>query len=304
MREYLIWLVLLALWNIVLLFGNTFGVNVVLFIIPLLGFLYYVLKKSGKIRNKKGLLYMIPITLLSCTYFLFDSELFTILNVFVIPILITFMFIYTIKPTYTFVGIFKGIFRLFLLPYKYVARFYRVLTIRMKEKFKMTNKSTRVLKMLLIVVPITIFIIALLSSADTIFGSIFKDFLDELLNILKFKFFDNLLGRITMFIVILFVLGCITMYLVYEYDGEEDKKKVSVSRDLFTIKTLTTVLNIVYAVFGYIQIKSLIFHSVSSGINYAEYARRGFFELMFVSLINITLILITRKFETDDNKKE
>ena len=64
------------------------------------------------------------------------------------------------------------------------------------------------------------------------------------------------------------------------------------------------VLNIIYIVFDFIQIKSLIFHSVSSDINYAYYARQGFFELLVVSIINLTIILITRRFENKNNKKE
>ena len=305
MREYLLWIMLLAIWNIVLFFDNALGVSVVLFIVPLLGFMYYVLKKNKKINNKKGLLYMIPITLLSITYMLFDNELFSVLNVFAIPVLITFMYIYTVNPTYRIGNIIKNVFRLLLFPYKFVARLYRVTIIRLKEIFRMTDKSTRVLKMLLIVIPITVVIIALLSSADMIFGNIFSVFLDKLLDILRLEFFDNLLGRITMFIIVFFVIGCTVMYLTYDYNKEEDNKKSNnKNRDLLTIKSLTTVLNIIYIVFGYIQIKSLLLHSVSSGINYAEYARQGFFELMVVSIINITLILITRKYETKNNIKE
>ena len=184
MREYLLWIMLLAIWNIVLFFDNALGVSVVLFIVPLLGFMYYVLKKNKKINNKKVLLYMIPITLLSITYMLFDNELFSVLNVFAIPVLITFMYIYTVNPTYRIGNIIKNVFRLLLFPYKFVARLYRVTIIRLKEIFRMTDKSTRVLKMLLIVIPITVVIIALLSSADMIFGNIFSVFLDKLLDIL------------------------------------------------------------------------------------------------------------------------
>ena len=83
-------------------------------------------------------------------------------------------------------------------------------------------------------------------------------------------------------------------------NGEKETKK----RDLFTIKFLFIVLNIIYVVFDFIQIKSLLLHSVASNINYAEYARQGFFQLMIVSVINIAIILISKKFENKDNEKE
>jgi hypothetical protein len=43
---------------------------------------------------------------------------------------------------------------------------------------------------------------------------------------------------------------------------------------------------------------------MSNGINYAEYARQGFFELMIVSIINIAIILISKKFEVKENEKD
>ena len=62
-------------------------------------------------------------------------------------------------------------------------------------------------------------------------------------------------------------------------------------------------LNVIYIVFDFIQIKSLMLHYVSENINYAEYARTGFFQLMFISIINISIILISKKFYNDKNQK-
>ena len=59
---------------------------------------------------------------------------------------------------------------------------------------------------------------------------------------------------------------------------------------------ILTTLNIIYLVFCYIQIKSLFLKNVN--INYAHYARQGFFQLMIVSIINLVTILIAKKNET------
>ncbi|KAF5044868.1 hypothetical protein DSECCO2_487170 [anaerobic digester metagenome] len=49
-----------------------------------------------------------------------------------------------------------------------------------------------------------------------------------------------------------------------------------------------------YTLFIFIQFKYLFAGSVLPGnLNYAEYARRGFFELIFLSFLNIGLILLT-----------
>ena len=45
-----------------------------------------------------------------------------------------------------------------------------------------------------------------------------------------------------------------------------------------------------------------MFHKISMDITYAEYARQGFFQLMFVSLINFVIILLHKKFNKKDLK--
>ena len=41
----------------------------------------------------------------------------------------------------------------------------------------------------------------------------------------------------------------------------------------------------------------ILLHRVSSGFNYADYARSGFFQLMIISVINIVIIVLSKKSE-------
>ena len=63
------------------------------------------------------------------------------------------------------------------------------------------------------------------------------------------------------------------------------------------IITLTVLLlfNLVYILFIAVQFKYFFSGTLEDGFTYAEYARRGFFELLFVTLINlsITIAVIT-----------
>ena len=65
MSSYIIFILLLAIWNVILFYGNELGISVILFMAPLLTFIYFFLKRNDKINNIKGLLYMIPMILLS-----------------------------------------------------------------------------------------------------------------------------------------------------------------------------------------------------------------------------------------------
>ena len=305
MSEYIIWILIISLWNVILFYGKSLGVSVILFMIPLLIYLYVFLKKNNKINNKKGLLFMIPIVLLSITYLIFNSSLFSILNVPVIIALFLLMYVYTIKPTYKFFDLFEKALCLLFEPISYIGRFFRVATSKISDKFKLSDKTKKILLSILIVIPIVFIVILLLSKADMIFANIFGTIFDKISYFLDHYIFNNVLGRIISFIIVFFAIGCSSMYLLYSYPGKEiERVKEEKNRTLYAVKILVTTLNIIYVVFDFIQIKSLLLHSVASNINYAEYARQGFFELMVVSIINLAVILISKKFENKNNKKE
>ena len=92
MSKYIKWILILALWFVILFYGHELGASVILYMIPLLSFIYYFLKENDKINNKKGLLFFIPMLLLSFTYMLFDNGDFAGLNVLVL-ILMSFILI-------------------------------------------------------------------------------------------------------------------------------------------------------------------------------------------------------------------
>ena len=57
------------------------------------GIVYYILNKKNKIQNKAGMLLIIPILLLSSTYFIFANKTFYIANIFVIIALKLIMYV-------------------------------------------------------------------------------------------------------------------------------------------------------------------------------------------------------------------
>ena len=304
MISYLKWVFLLALWGVILFFSRSFGINVILFMAPLMAYMYHVLKKNDKIKNCYGLLFMIPILLLSFTYTLFDVNVFKVFNVFAIPVLIALMIIYITDETYDIGKLAENVINYLILPYNYISRLFRVTKNQLNIKLKLSDKAKNILKSLVIVIPITLIVLALLSSADMVFGNIFDGIWDKIIGFLKNEFFDNLFGRIVAFILLFFAIGCTTMYIMYEKKKDIFSTSSTKEKSLLTAKILVSVLNVVYVLFDFIQIKSLIFHSVSSNIDYASYARQGFFELLVVSLINISIILLTRGLETKKNTKE
>ena len=146
----------------------------------------------------------------------------------------------------------------------------------------------------------------MLASADTIFFSKIINLLIKVfsLGIFESETYVDLFLRI---IIILF-LSVYLIALLYniiednfcDYDVKtKEKKRI----DKIIGNTVLTILNIVYLIFCYIQVSAL-FMKMGNMLDYeyATYARQGFFQLMAVSLINLSLILITFRKNNQDKR--
>ena len=221
MSGYILFILLLAIWNVILFYGNELGISVIFFVVPLLSFILYFFKKNNLKKKKKGLLFIIPIVLLSLTFMLFESDTFTFFNCLAIPILFVLLYIYTIKPVDRFTDLLSKSICLFILPISYIGKFFRVSTSKISGKLKMSPKTKKVLISCLIVLPIAIIIISLLSSADSIFSNLIDTLFGNILDFLERVIFDNFFGRFIVFLIVFFAIGTTMMYVLYEFSKKE-----------------------------------------------------------------------------------
>ena len=298
MINYIVILVL-SIWNSILFYGKELGISVILFNIPLLILLIYSYRKNNLINNKEGLLFIIPIILLSTTYLLYDNEFFSFFNVPIIAILFILLHIYTIKPEKDIINLLNKGVLILIEPLTYFSNVFNdIIKIKKDKKFK-PKEDNKNLKSLIIIIPIVVLVLILLSTSDMIFGSFFKNI---------FKIFDNIniseslidntleiLFRIAIIGFLFLFISSTLLYLKDRYLKEKETPTNSTIIDSNTIKYLLIILNIIYVIFDIIQIKSLILKNISMDITYAEYARQGFFQLMLVSIINISIILISKR---------
>lgn len=296
MADLVLYILIICIYNSILFFGKRLGVNVILFNIPLLMFLYYVFNKGNKINNKKGLLFMIPIILLSASYLIYDNIFFKLFNILVIIILFMLMYLYTMKKVSKISEVVMNVIKLLFLPFSHIGKYYSAIKPKMNNIIKKSNIDKKKFKAILIVIPIVILVLVLLSSADMLFGNIFSN----VFRVIKKISIDNILGRIVTTLMLFTYLGSTISYLLSDFEKDENKKEHKEYKiDSYTIKLLLTTLNVIYIVFDFIQIRSLIFHQGLTNINYAEYARSGFFQLMFISVINLIILLISKKTDKD-----
>jgi CBS domain-containing protein len=151
-----------------------------------------------------------------------------------------------------------------------------------------------VLRGVLIALPVVVFLGALLAAADVIFA----DAVQEVLRWLRIETIVEYLGRATVVIISgLFCLGALVVAL--RDPGQrrligEDKPVVAPFLGFIESAVVLGAVDLLFLVFVVIQFAYLFggqANITAAGYTYAEYARRGFGELVAVAVLTLGLIL-------------
>lgn len=302
MKKILYSSLFLSILQSILFWHKSSGISIAIFLTATIILTIYDLKEKEKIKNKKGILWAIPIELLGLTYFIFNNIFFKMLN---IPAILVLFIIMCMNITETKIKenkfirqILGKIFEPFVVLFDFISDF-DMNEFFESQKDNKSNKADNIKKIgksLLIVIPIILVIIFLLSSADSVFGSIFSDFTKAISKMLEIKTINNFLGRL---LVIVFSFIYIAGFIITFAKGkkqEEAEESTGIKLSDLTIKMLLVSLNIIYLLFSIIQVKYLFINTAATpNFDYATYARTGFFQLMFVSFINFALLHISKK---------
>lgn len=310
--QILVCSLLLGLVFNLLFYNKPLGISYLIFVTVFYGLFLWTLRYKIIYKFSFRWALIIPIIALSLTYFIFSNQIFAVLNFLIIPILIiaqTILITYENKHKWfeaTFVkDVFYGMFN---RPLSNISRLFIVglSFINIRKSNGKHDVIKKVIMGLAISLPLLILIISLLASADRFF----KHFMDEIL---------NSLGSINIndFSLQTFIVLLITM-IAFSYtwsfsgsNGLQTHKQPSTidtnNRCLDPIISITilSVINCVYLIFTCIQF-AYMFGAINNALpldfTYADYARRGFFELLMVTLINFTLLLSGLRLTRKDGK--
>ena len=149
---------------------------------------------------------------------------------------------------------------------------------------------------LVIGLPLVCILLILLGSVDVVFYNLVCDLLSFQINVDFADFLYHSISAAFMALVVFFVA-----YGVFCYCNEQTDIKavddMAVRKengfDTYIAVTISTLVCVIYLVFSAIQIFGLFMGRLKlpEGYTYAEYARSGFFQLVFVCLINVVLVL-------------
>lgn len=179
---------------------------------------------------------------------------------------------------------------MFILPFAAIA--YIGYPFRSAGKFFKKNESEKsgITKYIwlgvFISIPLLLVIVGLLVSADAVFRDLFIRL-----------FFGIRLPEKPVWLFVLLAAGILGSYGIIAYlaDGTMNSVVSEKSRwEPVVGITFLSIITVVYLVFSIIQISYLFLGSfdLPEGYTYAAYAREGFFQLLFVCMINLIIILI------------
>lgn len=302
MKKILYSSLFLSILQSILFWHKSPGISIAIFLTATIILTIYNLKEKEMIKNKKGILCAIPIELLGLTYFIFNNMFFKILNIPVILILFVIMCMSItetqIKENKFVRQILSKIFKPFVVLFDFISDFDmdEFFENKKENQNNKTDNIKKVGKSLLIAVPVILVIIFLLSSADSVFGSIFSDFTKAISKMLETKTINDFLGRLLVIAVTFIYIAGFIIAFAKSKKQEETEESTGIKLSDLTIKILLVSLNIIYLLFSVIQIKYLFINATTTpNFDYATYARTGFFQLMFVSFINFALLHISKK---------
>lgn len=297
----IIWVSLFVGWCTDFLFWDKVtGISFPIFVLIALGAGFFLAYREGIKPSRNTLWLLIPIAFFSVMTIFRLEPLTGVLNV-VAVLLLMGMFAHSFLGgkwwLYTLAEYIKGAFSVGL---DALSRQIAILT--KQPKFEDTPETRKkdwrtfwgVLRGILLAFPIILIFASLLSQADPIFEESIQDFLD-LLNI------ENLPEYIWRTIVICFaayILSGVYLHALYkdhdEKVGTEEKPLVPRFLGFTETSIILGSVNILFLVFVVIQFQYFFGGEANisyNGYTYAEYARRGFGELVTVAVFSILLFM-------------
>ena len=269
------------------------GLSYPVFITVFYGVFFWKYRSYSFTNKKLGLLMVASIWLLSASFFLHSNMILYVLNILVIPVMVLIQLVLVTYPLANQWHRWPFVQKLILTVGAVIAYVYRFLinAVKLAARGLEESKSATIRKVLIgvaISFPLLFVIVNLLVSADQQFGNLIGTFPRWLLGL---KIEEEVLRTIAITIYTLAIFGLFQVLKTkQQLPAETPKQKEKMAWDSVISLTVLTLLNIVYLLFVFVQFQYFFGETLKEGYTYAEFARRGFFELLFVTMLNLLII--------------
>lgn len=285
-----------ALVFVFCLYKNLSGITNVIWTVATVYYMVHISKKLGRKWNMINTFTSTAIVFLGISNFTTGNETIIFLNYIAIICLISVNMIYLFVRTKG-INVTKHLSLIAQSIFGSISEYGTPLrqfgVFRRNYKTKKHTKSVYIVIGIVIAIPVLIVIGNILASADEVFKEVFRE-IGEFFSL--DKIFSNLFG-----IIIMLIIGYIVPYAFSKYIGSEKvyvKGGKSGEHEPIIAIIVTGAVSLLYVLFSGIQIFYLFLGNgtLPADYSYAEYAREGFFQLLFVSAFNFVMVLVCIEF--------
>ncbi|QQS58902.1 DUF4173 domain-containing protein [Candidatus Peregrinibacteria bacterium] len=278
------------------------GISFPLYIMLIVAGLFSLFALLGRRIRKQVLWLFLPLFFLSGMVFVRANELLTFLNI-VATVLILLIIAEEIVGKKTRHFLFGDYLKTLFVPFQFLRPFlqtlFSFLSFGRKNFDDRREVSIQIIKGVSIAAPILFLFLVLFSSADLVFQQ-------YLTGVLRFNIAPE-------FFVQLFLVVFVSCFFIGAYSYVFQKQKDHVSKGTQSKHHLghiesAIILGSVNALFSlFLLVQCTYFfggeNNISiQGFTYAEYARRGFFELIAVAVFSLLLLLSTERYILRKNR--
>ncbi len=265
-----------------LVMAEAASISIFLFALLQVVMLWFVL------QNRKRLFYCIPILILSLQPFWSACDIWHGTNLLISAILLNCIFLrFDLKSdSLSFLADTAKTalmpFTHFRLPFNWLGALSRGKAVILK----------RILLALAIAIPLTFVLSLILSSADMVFSLQIENLADSIIDLLHPRTIYTMIAGI---IAGLYLFG-VLCHGYMKGQSATQRECATHTGDLLMINIVLSAVLFVYTAFVIVQFKYLFAGSaLPEGLTYTTYARKGFFELLALTAVNIISILIVSR---------
>ncbi|MGG3470758.1 DUF4173 domain-containing protein [Neobacillus pocheonensis] len=275
-------------------FRGKIGISYFVFIAGFYTVFFWRYRRYTFSHQRIGYLILCCIWLLSASFFLNDNEVFYGINIMAIPCLVIFHLVLVTSPKqmkWNQLGMILYLFSMLLDSVKYNAAFSGVFAKGLKQGVNEEKAVIwkKVLIGLVISLPVLFIVLNLLMSADVQFKRMIGGIPD----------WFNVIDVESIFRVVVILFYTVGFFGFMQILAKKQIKVIKQTANnqgskLDSIITITVliVINAVYLLFTMVQFKYFFSGTLQGDFTYAEYARKGFFELLFVTMINLSITVV------------
>ena len=283
-----------AFWYTFCLYRNNSGITYPFFIGGTCFFFFFFLKKSGRTAKPLAIFDTVSLMLLGISTCCTSAAYLIVLNKWLILLLFLHLFLHSFYDDeewdiFYYIGAAtKTLFSSLAFLFQPIIDFSDFL----KEKKNTQNSRSCILLPILIGIGIAVImlplILSLLCSADAVFYNMFSGVLQDMMH---FYSLQKIFAILAMFLFAFLASYCIMTRLTHP--NLSGSKKQRTYEPVIAI-TFTSIFSVIYVVFCLIQIVYLFagLGTLPENYTYAQYAREGFFQLVFICLLNLAIVLL------------